>query len=237
MNVVWMHRSPLVVTLVYVAAFLGNAMSPADAAPAQPRESPLAHWYRSLPGLEQTNDGSGIPLMMCRPRPTGYRAKVAIGSDVATFLGRGGMTGSTSARIGAQDVVVDALYDRAHRIGLFYEHGTDINHYLLVANTGAPPVAVKEKDLSALAMGGVVHLGDAVDKVRAALGVGSPLRLTMMSACGFPRAAAYSATLFYGRSSRAPGDAQPCHPPEAAGIVAFRAGRAAILEWDYFACI
>lgn len=233
-----MRPLPPIVTLVYAAAVLAGTLRTAFAAPVEPTaESPLVRWYQSLPGLEKTSHGIGIPVMMCRPLPAGSRVNVPIGSEIQAFLGRDGMAGSTNARIGSQDDVVDAFYDRPHRIGLFYEHGTDIDQYLLVANAGAPPVAVKEKDLSALAMGGVVHLGDAVEKVRAEFSLPSPPQLTKLSACGFPRTAAYSAALFYGRSRLPVRGGQPCHPPEAAGIVAFRAGRVAALEWDAVACI
>ncbi len=193
-------------------------------------------WYRSLPDLGKTEHGVGIPL--CPPYPAGYRLKLPIGPEIIAFLCRDRVSEFTEAPIGALDDRVDAIYDRAHRIGFFHEHGTDIDHYLLIAGAEAPPVTVKEKDLSGLAMSGVVHLGDTLDKVRAAFSLPSAFQLTLPApACGFPQAAAYRAAIFYPPSKLPPSSHQNCTAGQASGVLAFRANRVAVMEWDYFACI
>jgi len=184
---------------------------------------------------------------------SGYQVAVAIGPEVDVFLGypRGGrhpgatLSNFTVAPLNLPFTHLGTIYDPVHRIGLFYEFGQDRLSSRLIANIGAPPVAVKERDLSALAMGGKVHLGDTLDKVRAAFNVPSALPRTTASACGFPRAAGESAVIFYG---------PPHHPPipardnncrdvgpdiksaQTLGTIVFRANRVVLMEWDYIAC-
>lgn len=138
-----MRKSGMLCTVVYVAAVLVGTMRAALPNPTDPpAASPIGRWYWSLPGW-----GCYSP-----PFPAGYQVRVPIGPGVDAFLG-GGQSQFTDAPLDAEFTRVGAIYDPAHRVGLFNEHGQDRGSYLLIANVGAPPVAVKEKDLSALAMG------------------------------------------------------------------------------------
>jgi hypothetical protein len=241
-----MRESNSIYTIVYVAAVLAGTMRAAPAVPAQPQAaSAIGRWYQSLPGWG----------CYAAPLPAGYQVKVPIGPEVDGFLGNP-RAAENSARFGMRVQFTDrplnvpftrigAIYDPAHRIALFQEEGQDRGNFRLIDNAGVPPVTVKEKDLSALAMGGEVHLGDRLDKVRAAFSVPSTFHLTTMKDCAFPRAAEYSAVIFYG---------PPHHPPISArynncrsvgpdikqeqtlGTVVFRANRVTALEWDYAAC-
>ena len=241
-----MRKSKSIYTIVYVAAVLAGTMGAAPAPQAQAAAaSPLGRWYHSLPGW-----GCYAALF-----PAGYQVKVPIGPEVDTFLGnprdaenpaRFGMRAQfTDAALNPPFTRIGAIYDPARRIGLFQEEGQDRGSFLLIANAGAPPVTVNEKNLSALAMGGKVHLGDTLDKVRAAFSVPATFHLTTTMGCAFPQAAAYSAVIFYG---------PPHHPPISArynncrnvgpdikheqvlGTVVFRANRVAALEWNYAVC-
>lgn len=230
-----------------VAAVLASTALVAPAVPNQPpAASPLGRWYRSLPGWG----------CYAAPFPAGYQVKVPIGPEVDTLLGNPRdaensapfrMRGQfTDAPLNVPFTRIGAIYDPAHRIGLFQEAGQDRGSFLLIANVEAPPVTVNERSLSALAMGGMVHLGDTLDKVRAAFSVPSTFHLTTTKGCAFPQAAAYSAVIFYG---------PPHHPPisdrynicrsvgpdikheQTLGTVVFRANRVAALEWDYAGCV
>ncbi len=241
-----MRKSKPIHTIVYVAAVLAITTRAAPAAPPQPTAaSPIGRWYHSLPGWG----------CYAAPFPAGYQVKAQIGPEVDRFLGnprdaenpaRFGMRAQfTDAPLNVPFTRIGAIYDPTHRIGLFQEEGQDRGSFLLIANAGAPPATVKERDLSALAMGGNVHLGDTLDKVRAAFNTPSTFHLTTMKGCAFPQAAAYNAAIFYG---------PPHHPPISAhynncrsigpdikheqtlGIVVFRANRVVALEWDYAGC-
>jgi hypothetical protein len=224
-------------TLLYATAVLAGTMRAAPADPTQPpAESAVGRWYRSLPGW-----GCAAARF-----PAAFQVKAPIGPEIDALVGgKSEEAVFTDAPIINDLLRVGAIYDPAHRIALFDEHGTDIGHYLLIADVGAPPAAVKERDLSALAMGGKVHLGDTLDKVRAAFGVPATVHLTTTSGCAFPQAASYSRVIFYG---------PPHHPPipsadnlcrdvgqdikreQTLGYAVFRANRVAVLEWNYGAC-
>jgi hypothetical protein len=232
-----MSKLRLIWTLVYAAAVLIGTTRMAPANPTEPvAASAVGRWYESLPGW-----GCGAARL-----PAAYRVTSPIGPELDAFRGRDeGKSEFTVAPLRDGLAWIGAIYDPTHRIGIFHEYGTDLGKYLLIANVGAPPVAVKGKGLSALAMGGKVHLGDTLDKVRAAFSVPSTFHLTTMSGCAFPEAAAYSAAIFYG---------PPHHPPISAeynlcrdfgpdiqreqilGYVVFRTNRVAVLVWDYAAC-
>ncbi len=228
-----MRKSGMLCTVVYVAAVLVGTMRAALPNPTDPpAASPIGRWYWSLPGW-----GCYSP-----PFPAGYQVRVPIGPEVDAFLG-GGQSQFTDAPLDAEFTRVGAIYDPAHRVGLFNEHGQDRGSYLLIANVGAPPVAVKEKDLSALAMGGKVHLGDTVEKVRAAFSAPSAFHLTTMSGCAFPHAAAYSAAIFYGPPHHPPATDQICKDigpdikrEQVLGYVIFHANRVAVLVWNRINC-
>jgi hypothetical protein len=238
------RKSKSIYTLVYVAAVLASTTWAMPAAPTlPPAASAIARWYRSLPGW-----GCYAP-----PYPAGYQVRIPIGPEVDAVLGNPRVN-PVNFRMRAQftDAPLDvpftrigAIYDPAHRIGFFQEVGQDRGSFLLIADVAAPPVSVKERNLSALAMGGMVHLGDRLDKVRAAFSTPSTFHLTTTKGCAFPQAAAYSAVIFYG---------PPHHPPiparynycrnvgpdikqyQTLGTVVFRANRVAALEWNYSAC-
>lgn len=226
-----MRKVGLIRTLIYAVIVLTGAMHAVLAAwDDAPAVGPLGPWfYKSLPTKDRCED----PHF-----PAAYQVEAPIGPELFAFVGSSKLTMRRAdpplSRIGA-------MYDSRHRIGLFYEsNGNELRQYLLIANVGAPPVAVKEKDLSVLSMGGRVHLGDTLDKVRSAFSVPSTFHLTTMSGCGFPPRAGYSAVIFYG---------PPHHPPtpkkfnhllnlgpdietgQALGYVVFRANRVAILMW------
>jgi hypothetical protein len=179
--------------------------------------------------------------------PAAHLVQAAIGPEVDAFPGKPGWT--TYRGAGLHWYEISAIYDPAHRIGLFYESdGNALRQYLLIANAGPPPVAVKERDLSAVAMGGKVHLGDTLDKVRAAFNV-EPLfhltstsRLATMSRCRFPGAAAYSAAMFYGPPHHPPISGRAYHCADVGpdiklgqtlGTVVFREDRVAMLVWGH----
>src|SRR5271166_2918129 len=136
-----MRKSALLCALVYIAAILAGTTRAAPADPTEPpAQSALGRWYRSLPGW-----GCAAAKF-----PAAYQVRAPIGPDIDAFVGPPGKAGFTDAPIISDLLRVGAIYDQAHRIGLFDEHGTDIGHYLLIANVGAPPAAVKEKNLSSL---------------------------------------------------------------------------------------
>jgi hypothetical protein len=223
-----------------------DAAPAAPAVPAAPSaDSPVGRWYRSLPGGEcYTNLPESTP---------GYQVAVPIGPEVDAFLGYpresrhpgAPLSTFTVAPLNKPFTQLGAIYDSAHKIGLFYEFGQDRLSTRVIANAGAPPVAVKERDLSALAMGGKVHLGDTLENVRAAFSVPSALPRTTVSACGFPRATADSALIFYGPPHHPPVPArnnncrdvgQDIKSAQTLGIIVFRARRVVLMEWDYIAC-
>jgi len=244
-----MQQVKLACALVSLAAVLAGTTQTAPAAPAVPAapsaDSPLGRWYRSLAGGEcYTN----LP-----ESKSGYQVAAAIGPEVDAFLGYprekrhpgAPLSTFTVAPLNKPFTHIGAIYDSAHRTGLFFEFGQDRLTTRLIANVGAPPLAVKERDLSALAMGGKVHLGDTLDNVRAALGVPSASPQTTVSACRFPPAATYSAMIFYGPPHHPPIPArdnncrdvgQDIKSAQALGTILFRANRVVLMEWDYIAC-
>jgi hypothetical protein len=75
--------------------------------------------------------------------------------------------------------------------------------------------------------------------------VPSALPRTTVSACGFPRATADSALIFYGPPHHPPVPArnnncrdvgQDIKSAQTLGIIVFRARRVVLMEWDYIAC-
>lgn len=179
------------------------------------------------------------------PYPAAYRVKLPIGPEVAVLTGPQTTNAAfTDAPLDLPFTRIGAIYDPASHVALFKEHGQDRGSYLLIAGAGTPPVAVKEKSLAALAMGGKVRLGDTLESVRSETGVPG-LRLTSMAACAFPNAAAYGAATLYG---------PPHHPALSAtetfcretgpdiergqtlGTIVLRGDRVVALIWNYEAC-
>ena len=160
------------------------------------------------------------------------------GPHAATSAFTGAALDDDLTRIGAID-------DPNHHSALFWEHGQDRGSYLLIAGAGAPPVPVNETNLSKLAMGGKVHLGDLLERVRSIFGKATALRLTSLSSCAFPHAAAYAAATVYGppHRPRIPAAAAMCREtgPDIArgqtlGTIVFRANRVVVLIWNYEEC-
>ena len=226
----------LVYTVAYAGAIFAAALQPAQAQAAAPTAaSALGRWYRSLPGW-----GCYAP-----PYPAAYQVKLPIGPEVDAFAGPATSSAAfTDAPLDDGLTRIGAIYDPALRTALFKEHGQDRGSYALVANATTPPVAVKQRNLATLSMGGKVHLGDTLENVRIELGEPG-LRLTTMSSCAFPQAAAYAAATVYG---------PPHHPALSAtevfcretgpdikrgqtlGTIVFRADRVVVLIWNYEAC-
>ena len=173
------------------------------------------------------------------PLPKIYQVRAPIGAEVGAFPALSRWTNHSAV---PPFWAIDALYDPVHRIGLFYEsNGNELRHYLLIANAGTPPVTVKESHLSGIAMGGKVHLGDSLAKVRSALDLPASFFLTPATKCGFPQAALYSAARLYGPPHHPPAkDNSPCKyegpdlvPHQVIGTVVFRENRVALLVWEY----
>lgn len=170
--------------------------------PASP--SAEGRWFQAQPGW-----GCYEP-----PIPAAYQVRASIGPEVDALLGNAaaGSNRFTVAPLNVPFTHVGALYDPVHRLALFQEFGQDRGSYYLVANPGAPPTAVRQRSLSALAMGGKVHVGDTLANVRAALGLPSTFHLTTLASCVFPHAALYRGAIVYG---------PPHHPPLKNGACAY----------------
>jgi hypothetical protein len=132
-------------------------------------------------------------------------------------------------------IKITGLYDRIHRIAAYIEKGTDTDNFGVVADVAPPPsnAKVHSVDLSAVTLGGNVHLGDTLAQVASAVGLKALHPSTASPAC-----ADYSVEGFcsWNRAS--------CHCPTSAngfistrlGAVVFHRGRVAALFWDYEPC-
>jgi len=128
---------------------------------------------------------------------------------------------------------IRAYYDPAHRIAAYVESGTDISNFAAIADAAPPPAGVTTPlDLSAVQLGGNVHLGDTLAHVASAVGLKSLHPTPAAGACQ-----GYSVVGFCSWNVKA------CECPtgnylsdKRLGMVVFRAGRVVALAWDDGAC-